>query len=73
MRSILLQEAVVYIFAGVVRCYRHQFQKAVAGVGDIELLWRHYQPESGPSVTERYSHSACYYNKSVYVFGGTCM
>ena len=56
--------------AGVVRRYRHQFHKAIAGARDTELLWQRHQPESGPTVTERYSHSACYYNKSVYVFGG---
>jgi len=56
----------------VVRRYKQQFQKAVAGIGDTELLWRHHQAESGPTVTERYSHSACYYDKSVYVFGGMC-
>jgi len=58
------------IFAGVIHHYKHQFQKAIAGVGAVELLWRHQEPESGPTVTERYSHSACYYNKSVYIFGG---
>lgn len=54
----------------VIRHYKHQFQKAIAGIGDVELLWQRHQAESGPTVTERYSHSACCYNKSVYVFGG---
>ena len=58
-------------FAGVVCHYKHQFQKAIAGSRGVELLWRRHQAESGPTVTERYSHSACYYRKSVYVFGGT--
>jgi len=57
-------------FAGVIRHYKHQFHKAIAGI-DLELQWRHHQAESGPTVTERYSHSSCNYNKSVYVFGGT--
>jgi len=61
----------MFVIAGVAQHCKHQFHKAVAGVGDIELLWRHHEAESGPTVTERYSHSACYYDKSVYVFGGT--
>jgi len=61
------------MFIGVIWHYKHQFQKAIAGVGDIELLWRRHHTESCPTVTERYSHSACYYNKSVYVFGGMYM
>ena len=60
----------MFIMTGVVRHYRHQFQKAIAGAGDVELLWRRHEPESCPTVTERYSHSACYCDKSVYVFGG---
>jgi len=67
----LMLKLELFVFAGVVHRYRHQFRKAVAGARDVELLWRRHQAESGPTVTERYSHSACYYKKSVYVFGGT--
>jgi len=63
----------MFVIAGVIRHYKHQFQKAIAGIGDVELLWQRHQAESGPTVTERYSHSACCYNKSVYVFGGACI
>lgn len=29
-----------------------------------------FMPGAGTRITERYSHCACYYNKSMYVFGG---
>jgi hypothetical protein len=57
----------------VIRYYQNQFYKAVTGFGNAKLLWYHHQPEAGPSVTERFSHSACYCNKSIYVFGGMHM
>lgn len=32
--------------------------------------WSCQAPEYGSMITERYSHSACYHDKSVYIFGG---
>ena len=34
------------------------------------IEWSCIQPEAGSRITERYSHSCCYHDKSLYVFGG---
>ena len=34
------------------------------------ITWSHFWPSSGPTISPRYSHSACYLDDSMYVFGG---
>lgn len=34
------------------------------------LIWSSVYPLHEPSISERYSHCACFYNKIMYVFGG---
>lgn len=47
-----------------------QQQNFLQKVYDGKLNWTAIQPEIGSMITERYSHCCCYYDKSVYVFGG---
>ncbi|KAL3862757.1 hypothetical protein ACJMK2_008707 [Sinanodonta woodiana] len=52
---------------GVMKLQQQNFlQKVYEG----KLNWTAIQPEIGSMITERYSHCCCYYDKSVYVFGG---
>lgn len=34
------------------------------------MCWMYVPSEAGPSITDRYSHCACYFNQSMYIFGG---
>lgn len=56
------------IVTGVISRHFQQFQKAVS-TGNLAWSW-HEPAIGGPTVTERYSHSACYYDRALYVFGG---
>lgn len=40
------------------------------GVQNGKLKWCSLEAKSAPTVSERYSHCACYHNKSMYIFGG---
>lgn len=42
----------------------------VRAVTEGNLEWRLLPVEAGPTITERYSHSSCYHERSMYVFGG---
>ncbi|XP_071146947.1 F-box only protein 42-like [Mytilus edulis] len=54
--------------AGVTRQLRQTFQNCVY---ESKVKWTKIAPEIDIiRVTERYSHCACYYDKSLYVFGG---
>lgn len=35
-----------------------------------QMNWSYIQSDGGPSITDRYSHSACYFQQSMYIFGG---
>lgn len=35
-----------------------------------QMVWSHIRNEEGPTITDRFSHSACYFHQSMYVFGG---
>ena len=35
-----------------------------------QMIWSHIRNEQGPTITDRFSHSACYFHQSMYVFGG---
>ncbi|XP_060066686.1 F-box only protein 42-like [Ylistrum balloti] len=60
----------------------HQWHRLVQGVlhqiymdflhslWDSKISWTEILPEVGSNITERYSHCACYYDKSAYIFGG---
>ena len=54
-------------FSGVIQQEFANFHKAI---NERSIEWACQMPEYGSTITERYSHSACYYNKSLYVFGG---
>lgn len=36
----------------------------------MNVEWQNYHPSGGPSISPRYSHSACCLGDSVYIFGG---
>lgn len=40
------------------------------GVQEGHLRWHIMQTKTSPTVTDRYSHCACYHRKLLYVFGG---
>lgn len=52
---------------GVIRQLEQNFHDAIAC---SQVLWTQLLPGDNPSITERYSHCACYYDKSLYIFGG---
>lgn len=52
---------------GVIRQLEQNFHDAIAC---SQVLWTKLLPGDNPSITERYSHCACYYDKSLYIFGG---
>ncbi|XP_014780877.1 F-box only protein 42 [Octopus bimaculoides] len=52
---------------GVIYQREQNFHDAIAST---EVLWTKLLPGDGPTITDRYSHCACYYDKSLYVFGG---
>ena len=39
-------------------------------INESKIEWTRIAPDIGTRITERYSHCACYYDKSLYVFGG---
>ncbi|XP_053379608.1 F-box only protein 42-like, partial [Mercenaria mercenaria] len=49
---------------------RKLHQTYLQSVFTSKIEWSCIQPEAGSHITERYSHSCCYYDKSLYVFGG---
>lgn len=49
---------------------RQMYQNFYAGILEGQLAWTGITPEVGSNITERYSHCACYYDKSMYIFGG---
>ncbi|XP_054159247.1 F-box only protein 42-like [Oppia nitens] len=42
----------------------------IASLVTQSIRWWHLSPSSGPSISGRYSHSACLVGSSMYVFGG---
>ncbi|KAL4220839.1 F-box only protein 42 [Mactra antiquata] len=42
----------------------------IQSVANSTLEWTSIRPDVGSQITERYSHCCCYYDKSLYVFGG---
>lgn len=54
-------------FTGVIR---QLYQNFYNGILEGELSWTGIAPEAGSNISERYSHCACYYDKSMYIFGG---
>ena len=54
-------------FSGLSKQHESSFFNAVDS-GVVE--WKHPLHDSNVTITQRYSHSACYYNKSMYIFGG---
>ncbi|XP_062611135.1 F-box only protein 42-like [Saccostrea cucullata] len=49
---------------------RQMYQSFYSGIVEGQLEWTGITPEVGSNITERYSHCACYYDKSMYIFGG---
>jgi len=47
-----------------------EFQCFHEAVSDGGLWWTAHPSSPNPNITERYSHSACYLNKCLYIFGG---
>lgn len=45
-------------------------QNYIHSIYTSKIQWSCIKPEAGTHVTERYSHSCCYYDKSLYLFGG---
>lgn len=56
-----------YYISGVIRQLKHTFLNSIY---ESKVEWKRIAPEVGIRITERYSHCACYYDKSLYVFGG---
>ncbi|XP_064611419.1 F-box only protein 42-like [Liolophura sinensis] len=52
---------------GVMRQMQQSFNKAVR---EASVVWQPLRQDGGPTIAERYSHCACYTDKSMYVFGG---
>lgn len=50
-----------------VKRMQHEFIKAIS---EMHINWCHLTPDPGPTITKRYSHSACCQGTSMYVFGG---
>ncbi|GBP31172.1 F-box only protein 42 [Eumeta japonica] len=45
--------------------------KLVKAVAEFKILWKSITPlDSTPTITKRFSHSACIHNNSMYIFGG---
>lgn len=45
--------------------------KLTNAISNMDVAWQTITPaEMAPSITKRYSHSACYHENSMYVFGG---
>ncbi|XP_046362016.1 F-box only protein 42-like [Haliotis rufescens] len=55
------------LVTGVTQKLYENFQQCIK---TSSVAWTPFQAEAGPTITERYSHCACYYDKSLYVFGG---
>lgn len=64
----------VYVYFINLLCHtgviRQIYQNFYAGILEGQLAWTGITPEVGSNITERYSHCACYYDKSMYIFGG---
>lgn len=64
----------VYVYFINLLCHtgviRQMYQNFYAGILEGQLAWTGITPEVGSNITERYSHCACYYDKSMYIFGG---
>ncbi len=56
-----------WLFSGIIQQEHITFHKAVS---DRCMEWTCLTAEHGSSITERHSHSSCYHDKSLYVFGG---
>lgn len=54
-------------FTVVLRKLEHIYRHSVF---TSKIQWSCIRPEAGSHVTERYSHCCCYYDKSLYMFGG---
>ncbi|XP_013385258.1 F-box only protein 42 [Lingula anatina] len=48
----------------------HKQQALYRALTESNITWTFIPPEDGPTIVERYSHSVCYFDKSMYVFGG---
>ncbi|KAJ8319812.1 hypothetical protein KUTeg_001399 [Tegillarca granosa] len=55
------------LITGVMKQLQQNFHQSI---WESRVSWTSILPEIGANITERYSHCACYFNKSVYVFGG---
>ncbi|XP_071448808.1 F-box only protein 42-like [Hetaerina americana] len=52
----------------VIRFKKYNLHRAIA---ENNVQWQHVRPlDMAPTITKRYSHSACCYGNSMYVFGG---
>ncbi|KAJ9583375.1 hypothetical protein L9F63_022282 [Diploptera punctata] len=50
---------------------RHAQKNLNRAISDFNICWEKITPEEmAPTITKRYSHSACRYGNSMYVFGG---
>ncbi|PNF33809.1 hypothetical protein B7P43_G10013 [Cryptotermes secundus] len=50
---------------------RHAQKSLNRAISDFNIRWENITPaEMAPSITKRYSHSACRYENSMYIFGG---
>lgn len=50
---------------------RHTQKNLLRAISEFNIMWKDVPPlEMTPTITKRYSHSACRYGNSMYVFGG---
>ncbi|KAL5014433.1 hypothetical protein ScPMuIL_008703 [Solemya velum] len=49
---------------------KKMYESFVRGLWESNISWSSIHPEAGTTITERYSHCACYFDRSVYIFGG---
>ncbi|KAK7788265.1 hypothetical protein R5R35_013970 [Gryllus longicercus] len=50
---------------------RHTQKNLLRAIAEFNIMWKDVTPvEMTPTITKRYSHSACRYGNSMYVFGG---
>ena len=57
----------IIIISGVVLKKSSSFRQCIYG---RTAEWSKLSSSRGPTITDRYSHVACYHGKSLYVFGG---
>ncbi|CAH1774099.1 unnamed protein product [Owenia fusiformis] len=47
-----------------------KYQSFNKSLETLDVEWMPLVPEAGPTISDRHSHSSCYFDKSMYVFGG---